>query len=108
MTGVDNQRILHNLKHLAQHGHRIVVRMPVIPGINDDDVNIRQTAQFISGLPAVERVDLLAYHKIGSDKHERLGRIDPMPETQPPSEAHMMAIKATFEAYGLEVSVGGA
>jgi pyruvate formate lyase activating enzyme len=108
VTGVDNRRILENLVHLAQHGHRIVVRMPIIPGINDDDANIRQTAQFISGLPSVERVDLLAYHKIGSDKHERLGRIDPMPETQPPSEARMMAIKATIGAFGLEVRVGGA
>ena len=108
VTGVPNHRILKNLAHLARHGHRIIVRIPIIPGINDDDANIRQTAQFIGGLPAVERVDLLAYHKIGSDKHERLGRIDPMPTTQPPSEAQMMAIKAAIEAFGLEVSVGGA
>ena len=40
VTGVPNEVILENLKKLAEHGHKILVRIPLIPGINDDEENL--------------------------------------------------------------------
>ena len=107
VTGASNLLVLDNLHHLATCGHRIIIRIPIIPHINDDEDNIRQTAEFIRTLPAVERVDILPYHQIGSDKYDRLARNNPMPATSPPAETHMAEIKANLESFGLKVKIGG-
>ena len=88
-TGVSNRPILENLRRLSRTGHSIVLRVPVIPGINDDEENLRAMGAFAADLPHLERVDLLPYHRIGRDKYRRLGKPCPMPETEPPSEERM-------------------
>ncbi len=50
-TGVTNQPILRNLQDLSALGHSIVIRIPIVPGLNDDDESIRQMADFIAALP---------------------------------------------------------
>lgn len=106
-TGASNALILHNLQWLARHGHRIILRVPIIPGITDDDENLRQIATYAAAWPAIERVDILPYHRIGIDKYERLGRLNPMPETVPPAEAHLAEIQRLLEGFGLAVKIGG-
>ena len=46
-TGVPNTKILKNLKRLAKEGYEMVLRIPVIPQVNDDMDNIKATADFI-------------------------------------------------------------
>jgi pyruvate formate lyase activating enzyme len=106
-TGVPNTLILHNLRVLAGHNHPIILRVPIIPNINDDADNIHQIGALASTLPAVERVDILAYHHIGTDKYARLGRQSPMPPTGVPSDEQMAAIQHMLEQYGLTVTIGG-
>ena len=105
-TGVDNRRILANLELLARRGLHVIVRLPVIPGINDDDDNVRQTAVMMKqlGLP---RIDLLPYHRIGTDKYRRLGRPYQLADLQPPSAEAMENIRRAFADAGIEASVGG-
>jgi pyruvate formate lyase activating enzyme len=50
-TGVSNELILRNLQMLSAHRHSILLRVPIIPGINDDDENIRQIGAFAATLP---------------------------------------------------------
>ncbi len=50
-TGVSNELILRNLQMLSTRGHDIALRVPIIPGINDDDENIRQIGAFAAALP---------------------------------------------------------
>ncbi len=88
-TGVSNRSTLENLRRLSGEVHRLILRVPIIPGINDDEENLRAIAAFAADLPHLERVDLLPYHRIGRDKYRRLGRPCLMPETDPPSEARM-------------------
>ena len=64
------------------------------------------TAEFLSRLKSVERVDLLAYHEYGAVKYEQLGR-EYKPHIQPPTEEQLNDIKATFERHGLNVQLGG-
>jgi pyruvate formate lyase activating enzyme len=106
-TGVSNELILKNLQALSQQGHNIVLRVPIIPGINDDDGNIRQTAAFAAALPHLNRVNLLPYHHIGVDKYGRLGKAYGLPETRPPSDERLASIAHTLRAFGLQVHVGG-
>ncbi|GAI14355.1 unnamed protein product, partial [marine sediment metagenome] len=59
-TGVSNEPILSNLKRLDAMGKAIIIRVPIIPGYTDSAQNIKSTAEFLSRLKSVERVDLLA------------------------------------------------
>jgi pyruvate formate lyase activating enzyme len=84
-----------------------VVRVPVIPGINDDENNLRQIGALVRSLSDIQQVDLLAYHTLGTEKYERLNSPNPMPVTAPPSEEGMIAIKRLLETFGLTVTIGG-
>lgn len=88
-TGQRNEHILENLRRIDQHGNEIIVRTPVIPGINDSDENIRTTAQFILPLASVQKYELLAYHKLGINKYKLLGRPYPLEDVQEPAAEHM-------------------
>jgi pyruvate formate lyase activating enzyme len=104
-TGVSNELILGNLEALSRKGHQIVLRVPIIPGINDDEENLRRIAVLAADLPSLERVDLLPYHRIGRDKYQRLGRPCPMPDIDPPSQAELATIEEMLQGFGLRVNL---
>lgn len=105
VTGVSNQRILRNLSRLSHEGHQIVLRVPIIPGMNDDQENLQQIGAFAAELPSLRRVDLLPYHRIGRDKYRRMGKHTPMPEVNPPTDERMVEITRTIRQFGLVVRV---
>jgi pyruvate formate lyase activating enzyme len=106
-TGVGNEPILENLRALAATGRAMIVRIPVIPGFNDDQANVTATAKFVDSLKTVRRVDLLPYNRGGVEKAARLtGRPD-LIEAETPGEDRMEAVAAAFRAYGFDVSTGG-
>lgn len=104
-TGVSNERILENLRRLAAHGHAIWLRIPVIPGINDDPDNLDALGSFAAALPGVQRVTLLPYHRAAASKYERLGVAYPLEQVEPPGDEAMAAIASRLSAFGLQVSV---
>jgi pyruvate formate lyase activating enzyme len=104
-TGVSNELILNNLKRLAFSGEQIAIRIPLIPGINDDVENLRQTAAFIAELPNITGVELMGYHDIAAAKYESLGMAYPLPDTAPPCEETMQATASVFEENGLSVKL---
>ncbi|MBN1177808.1 MAG: glycyl-radical enzyme activating protein [Anaerolineae bacterium] len=72
-TGASNALILANLRALAERGHAITLRVPVIPGITDDEENLRQIGALAAEL-GIQQIDRLPYHAIGAEKYKRLGR----------------------------------
>lgn len=106
-TGVSNEAILGNLQTLSQRGHNIILRVPIIPGINDDAENIRQIGTLAAALPHLNRVDLLPYHHAGTEKYHRLDKVYGLPETRPPSDERMAEIAQTLQGFGLHVKMGG-
>jgi len=72
-TGVFNDAILRNLEWLANSGRPAAVRIPVIPGINDTPEDAREFARYLAGI-GIAKVNLLPYHRAGTDKYRRLGR----------------------------------
>ncbi len=72
-TGVSNNIILENLKNLSSVHKKIIVRIPVIPGVNDNIENINKTADFILSL-GIKEAHLLPFHSAGIEKYRRLRR----------------------------------
>ncbi len=74
-TGVDNDVILANAVRASEMVEEMIVRWPVIPGVNDSDKNAHLLAEFVCGkMPRVKRVDLLPYHSAGKSKCEHIGK----------------------------------
>jgi pyruvate formate lyase activating enzyme len=107
LTGVSNQEILKNLLALSAKGERIVVRVPLIPGINDDAENLEQLGAFVADLPQVERVDLLPYHPTARDKYEHLARAYQLGGVQRPSGEALNGPAEMLRKLGLRVKIGG-
>lgn len=103
-TGVPNRLILDNLRKLAPRA-RVWLRVPVIPGYNDSEPQIRAIAEFSRGLP-IEKISLLPYHSAAERKHHRLGRDYLCKGTPLPSREHMERLKQIVESYGHKVTIG--
>jgi len=106
-TGVSNGVILANLAVLAQAHRAIWLRVPVIPGVNDDAENLAATARLAASMPSVQRVSLLPFHRLGADKLRRLGGADQLADVVPPTPDHMHALAARMEAAGVVTTIGG-
>jgi len=106
-TGVSNKTILENLKTISGLGKRIFIRLPLIPGVNDDDDNIKATAEIIKNTPGVEQVNLLPYHNIAADKYRRLGRLNTLDVFKVPAQEEVDAVAAKYMSYGVKVKIGG-
>lgn len=106
-TGVSNRQILANLEALGRTGQRIWLRVPVIPGVNDDVENLEATAKLAASIPSVERVCLLPYHPLGESKSSRLGKESSLPELEAPTPDEMQNLVELVEAEGVAASLGG-
>ncbi len=85
-TSLPNQMILENLQKLSVAGARIIVRVPFIPGINDDLENQDAIRAFLAELPHLEQVELMPYHETGVAKYKALGMEYMLAGTQPPTD----------------------
>jgi pyruvate formate lyase activating enzyme len=109
LTDVSNALILDNLRKLAAHGGRIILRIPVIPGINDDADNLQAAAELAAKLPpgTLERLDLLPYHSSAAAKYTALGRPYPLEGVVTPSPEQMTTIAGRFSGLDVPVTTGG-
>ena len=74
LTGADSGRILTNLKRLSAADVAIILRCPMIPGVNDEDSHLLQIATLANELKSVQGIDLEPYHPLGEGKKSQLGR----------------------------------
>jgi pyruvate formate lyase activating enzyme len=86
-TGADNALILKNLRSLHSAGVRVLLRCPVIPGLNDREDHFRGIAAISKELENLEGVELLPYHRLASAKAGRMGLESGEEFTQLPREA---------------------
>jgi len=106
-VGVGNRLILENLEALSKRGSNVWVRVPLIPGVNDDEENLQATARFVASLAKPYPVHLLPYHKVGGDKYRRLGNRYALSHLEPPPKEHASAIAERMRELGLAVKIGG-
>ena len=106
LTGQPNGVILANLERLVRLGREVVIRLPLIAGINDDEDNLEMTAAFLRGLRPGLEVSLLPYHALGRDKYRGLGKKDRAAALAAPAAARLGEIQRRLEADGFKVSLG--
>jgi pyruvate formate lyase activating enzyme len=102
-TSVSNPKILSNLQKISRQGASIIVRIPLIPGINDDDNNLNQIGAFLASLPQLVGVELMPYHEIGVAKYQGLGMTYKLGSIVPPTTEQISKIEALFANYNLRV-----
>ena len=128
-TGVSNKKILKNIKQLGKlhqqklsagksvpaadtlcnkddhtAGPRVVIRIPVIGGVNDDEENIRCSAAFVHENAPEAEMELLPYHEFGKIKYEALGMAYDRPAFSRPSKEHMEYLKSIVEDEGVKTA----
>lgn len=108
-TGKSNELMLENARKVAASGQtKLVIRVPVIPGFNDQPGEIADIAQFADKLPGVEKIHILPYHRLGQDKYDGLGRSYEMNGILPPTNEYMDMLKRVVEQNSrLYCQIGG-
>jgi pyruvate formate lyase activating enzyme len=105
LTGVPNEPILHNLEMASRVHDEITVRIPLIPGFNDEPQNIRRTAEFVRSLGNINRIEILPYVSFGRSKYEMLNLTYTLPRVKSPS-SYVMGDRVTMvRKCGLECNI---
>ncbi len=109
VTGRGNERILENIRRIDTGfpGVELIIRVPLIPGINDSTENMEKTATFAASLRRLKRVELLPYHRYGVATYPVVGREYGLPDILPPTRAEVEKLKGILTMRGLEVRIGG-
>jgi pyruvate formate lyase activating enzyme len=105
-TGVSNRPILANLAALDAVHRNLWLRVPLIPGINDDAANLTAVAGLAATLRSARQISVLPYHRTAATKFRRLGRDFVLDATLPPSPAAVAAAAAVLRTAGLPVHTG--
>lgn len=103
-TGVNNELILENTARAAAQGVPMIIRVPLIPGLNDSDENVNQLGQFMKTC-GLSRVDLLPYHRFSLSKYQALSKEYSLEELPSPDEAEVRRVASTLEALGRVVTI---
>ncbi|HCM1917954.1 TPA: glycyl-radical enzyme activating protein [Salmonella enterica subsp. salamae serovar 28:r:e,n,z15] len=106
-TGVSNKLILENIQKMAQQrdAFRLIPRIPVIPGFNDDAHNLRETARFLKQI-GLREVNLLPFHRLGASKYHQLGRQYEFAATASLIQDQLFAMKTLFETLNINCYIG--
>jgi pyruvate formate lyase activating enzyme len=90
-TGVDNALILENLQRLAAWNKPVILRCPVIPGVNDTDAHYTAIARLANTYDTITEIHLMPYHPYGLSKFAAMGRQPGYPEKDAMSRAQALA-----------------
>jgi len=104
-TGVSNRLILQNLQRLSAAGAAVILRLPLVPGVNDHPADLVAAAQLAAMLPSLQHVDLLPYHSSAAGKYEGLKLAYRLPGVPSPTAAQMESAAKIFRSYGLTVHI---
>ena len=113
LTGVSNGPILRNIQMAAEiinyEKQHLVIRIPIIPGKNDSEENMRLTAEFIKKLKVVERLEILPYHNLGEIKYTRIPDLGeyPMTGVKMLTKMDLVPLQGIIQEYGISCNIGG-
>jgi len=111
-TGVSNTRILKNLERVADSGTPIVIRIPVVPGLNGTKENLMATADYLAKNlgDRVLQVQLLPFRRLGVEKYASIGMPYTMAEFETPAreewEKDILRFAEKMSYYGIDTVAG--
>jgi pyruvate formate lyase activating enzyme len=104
VTGTANELILENIKKVDMFGNKIWIRIPIIPGVNDNAETIEKVAEFIKKLKNIAKVELIPFHKLAINKYESLGmeyRASNLEVPSPELMKELNSVLKTMEGFGV-------
>ncbi len=108
-TGISNDLILSNFDMLLDAGAKMMIRVPVIPGVTADKEYMELFGSFIERRKTnkIKEINLLPYHKTGSSKYRRFGLPDRMTGVGPISNSHLDEYVEILKPLGIHIKKGG-
>ena len=110
-TGVSNERILENISRLGSLRHpdgqgrpEVVIRIPVIGGVNSSEENIAASALYVHDVLPEAKMELLPYHSLGRIKYEAIGMAFDQDEFYTPDKEEMKKLRSIAAAQGPEIA----
>ena len=100
-TGVSNVRILENIRRLNNVSADVVVRIPIICGVNNEEENIRRSASYVHKHLAKAKIELLPYHAFGTIKYDALGMPYAHHAFKRPSKEELEHLKEVVRSEGV-------
>lgn len=101
-TGCNSKPILENLLRTNDFSNplfRLIVRIPIIPGVNDSKKELEEIGKFCSILRHLHHVQLLPYHGLGTETYKKLGMEYSLVDIMPPSSEHMAQCREIIQKY---------
>ncbi len=107
-TGVNNHLIIENLDYLLSKNANIIIRVPVIPGVNDTPQCISDLKQFIKARShQIKELHFLPFHNIGSSKYDRFKKDYRLRGLKSQSANDLIYLKEDFKLLGIKTQIGG-
>ncbi len=104
-TGFPDNRILTNIELLQNTDIPVIVRTPLVAGVNDDDTNMEQSIALLKKMNSLKYYELLRYHPLGMEKFKGLGWEFPVFEA--PSEKRLTALCKKIQGSGIRLYLDG-
>ena len=102
LTGGELAPTLNFATRLERLGIPMWIRYVLVPGWTDDLESVDALAAFVAGLGAVERVDVLPFHKLGAAKYEALGVPFPLLDNPVPDPELIENVRECFARHGVQ------
>jgi len=104
-TGAPLKPVLDNLEFLLKKNINVKIRIPLIPGITDNDDNINGIISLLIKLKRFKDISLLPFHNTGEGKYETLGIKNHLKGLKPCSKTKTDKIKQKFANNGLNITI---
>lgn len=102
-TGSDGEAALSNLRYLNGIGKKIILRCPLVRGVNDDAEHFATIAKLANEYKHIARIEVLPYHRLGEGKNKSIGRINDFTAEEFTSVEVRNMISAIAQNYSGEV-----
>ena len=106
VTGVSNKIILENLRKLSKWHKNIIIRIPLLKGLNDTEDNISKTIKFVKEMKLNE-IHILPYHTLGLEKYRQLKMDYKGNDYEKHSPEDLEKVREIIEANGLKCKING-
>ena len=105
-TGVANERILENARRLGRKARSLIVRTPIVPGVNDNADDVRAVAEFAATLPNLLYYELLPFHPMATSKYDSLDIDYRARDLKSPPQEDMERLTAVAASVGVDARHG--
>lgn len=105
--GADNTQILKNIRHICNIHDNVVIRIPLIPSVNDTEEEFGRMMEFVTQLRKINSVHILPFHHFGASKYTMLGEEYELVDFEEENQERIRACLQIAEAHGIKVNLGG-